>query len=57
VVPGVQTNAVEYFCGLCYDPDFAEKKLNNPSWTGPTGCAKKLTKLLFVRTLSNLHQI
>jgi len=53
----VQTNAVEYFCGLCYDPDFAEKKLNNPSWTGPTGCAKKLTKLLFVRTLSNLHQI
>jgi len=30
-VLGVQTNAVKYFCGLGYDPNFAEKKLNNPS--------------------------
>jgi len=26
-VPAVQTNAVKYFCGLGYDPDFAEKNL------------------------------
>jgi len=56
-VLGVQTNAVKYFCGLGYDPNFAEKKLNNPSWTGPTGCDQKLAYYVFVRTLSTLHHI
>jgi len=55
-VPGLQTNAVKYFETWAMTRT-SLKKLNRLSWTGPTRCAKKLTQLFFVRTLSNLHQI